>query len=333
MRVEGRAALIWPLAIRRKRGLWRVAAPLGAEWTEYDPGLVKNSPEAVAHIRAAWDFLRKNCPADIIHIPHCREGEPLHEVMGSDFTPRAVSTQPSPYVSWEHFPDWASYWKARSRKTKNNVGRLSRRLAELGELTFGLVEDQAEFDKLQAWTIARKIEWMARTGLDNEFLGATEFPVFLREMGASRSMREGLVMFALKLDGRIVATRIGALDALGYEDFLETQDREFEHYSPGSVALMECLKWCRERGLTYDFRFGEEPYKLMWATGDRPATTYRLAVRPWGRILLWLSAAREEARIAKDRLRLSIPAEFRRKIKRARTGWRSRGEGGAYSEF
>ena len=315
MRVEGRAVLIWPLAIRRKRGLWRVAAPLGPEWTDYDPGLVQDSTRAVAHVRAAWDFLRKNCPADLIHIPHCREREPLHEAIGSDPTARTVSTLPSPHVVLTQFPDWASYWKARSRKTKDNVGRRSRRFAELGEVSFGLVEDRDEFESLLEWTLARKRDWMDRTGLDNDFLRTAEFPDFLREMGAARSAHEGLVMFALKLDGRTVATRIGALDSFRYEGFLEAQDPEFTDYSPGSIILVESLKWCHQRGLDLDFRIGAEEYKRMWATGDRPATTYRLAIRRWGRVLLRLSTGHENARVAKDRVRVSIPAEIRRKVK------------------
>ncbi|BDV39981.1 GNAT family N-acetyltransferase [Methylocystis bryophila] len=323
-RVNGRVVLIWPLAIRRERLFWTVAAPLGPEWTDYDPGLVEDSPGTIERLRGAWRFLRINCPADVILVQHCREGEPLQDVIGSDATPGAASTDLSTYVSWERFQDWTSYWNARSRKWRAEVGRRSRRFAELGDVTFGIVEDQAEFESLLAWSLAHKTAWMARTGLDNDFMRTAEFPVFLREIGAAPLTREGFVMFALKLDGRPVATRFGALDAFRYEDFFEVHDPEFAHYSLGSFALVECLKWCRERGLVYDFRIGAEPHKLIWATGDRPLITYRLARGPWGRVLLWVNAALEEARVAKDRARTSIPAEYRRGVKRALAEWKSR---------
>jgi CelD/BcsL family acetyltransferase involved in cellulose biosynthesis len=323
MRVEGRAVLIWPLAIRKKRGLWKVAAPLGPEWTEYDPGLVAPSPQTVSHVRAAWEFLRRNCPADVIVVPHCREGEPAQEAIRSDPTPRAVTTLPSPLAVMGRFPDWPSYWKTRSRNTRDRVGRRSRRFAEQGEVTFGLVEDQAEFERLLTWTLSYKSDWMARTGLGNDFLRTAEFPVFLREIGAARTASDGLVMFALKLDGRLVATQICALDAFCLENFISAQDPSFAAYSTGSIILMECLKWCRERKLTYDFRFGVEPYKMEWATEDRPATTYRLAINLWGRQLLLLSASIEGARVLKDGVRTSIPADFRRKVKAALTKGKS----------
>jgi CelD/BcsL family acetyltransferase involved in cellulose biosynthesis len=324
MRVEGRAVLIWPLTIRKKHGLWKVAAPLGPEWTEYDPGLFAPSPQTVSHVRAAWEFLRRNCPADLIIVPHCREGEPMHEAIQSDPTPRAVTTLPSPFASLGGFPDWPSYWKTRSRKTKDNVGRRSRRFAEQGEVTFGLIEDAAEFESLLAWALARKREWMARTGRDNDFMAAREFPEFLREIAAVGASREALVMFALKLDGRVVVVKIGTRDDFRVEGFIEAQDRTFAEHSVGSIAQLECLKWCQARGLAYDFRIGDEDYKRMWATNDRPATTYQLAIKPWGRQLLRLSAAHENARIAKDRVRTSIPSEFRRKVKQKIGGWLSR---------
>ena len=81
--------------------------------------------------------------------------------------------------------DWRSYWKTRSRNARDRVGRRSRRFADKAKI-LGLVEDQAEFgERLLTWTLAYKSDWMARTGLDNDFLRTAEFPVFLREIGAT----------------------------------------------------------------------------------------------------------------------------------------------------
>ncbi len=99
------------------------------------------------------------------------------------------------------------------------------------------------------------------------------------------------------------------------ENFISAQDPGFAAFSTGSIILMECLKWCRDRNLAYDFRFGVESYKMEWATEDRPATTYQFAIRPWGQALLRLNGFWEGARVFKDRVRVAIPADFRRGVK------------------
>ena len=165
---------------------------------------------------------------------------------------------------------------------------------------------------------------MARTGRDNDFIARSRILARWRSprWGASR---EALVMFALKLDGRVVVVedrRRGTTFASKASS--KRQDRSFAEHSVGSIAQLECLKWCQARGLAYDFRIGDEDYKRMWATNDRPATTYQLAIKPSGRQLLRLSAAHENARIAKDGVRTSIPSEFRRKVKQKMEEWLSR---------
>ena len=139
-------------------------------------------------------------------------------------------------------------------------------------------------------------------------------------MGASR---EALVMFALKPTGALSSSRSDA-GRLSHRRLHRSAGQKFAQHSVGSIAQLECLKWCQARGLAYDFRIGDEDYKRMWATNDRPTTTYQLAIKPWGRQLLRLSAAHENARIAKDRVRTSIPSEFRRKVKQKMGGWLSR---------
>ncbi|WP_353228029.1 GNAT family N-acetyltransferase [Novosphingobium sp.] len=318
MRVNGRAVLIWPLAVHRRLA-WQVGAPLGPEFTEYDSVLVEDSPAAADHLRAALGFLHRHCPADLVVVPHARAGSAMQAVLSAETLPGTRHTLPSPLVSFAGFASWDAYWNARSKNTRGNTGRRSRRFAELGTVTYELIEDRAEFEALLAWTLAHKVEWMARMRLDNDFMRTSEFAQFLRVMGTTVTAPETrpgrLVMFALKLGGKTVATKIGTLDALRYEGFIAAQDPDFASYSTGAIAMMECLKWCMARGLEYDFRIGEEPYKLDWATDDRPATTYRLAIRRGGRALLACEAAFLTLRIAKDRLRTSIPAERRRRAK------------------
>jgi CelD/BcsL family acetyltransferase involved in cellulose biosynthesis len=314
LRRDGEAVLIWPLALRR-RWFCLEAIALGSESTEYAPILVVDGPEAAVNLRSAWAFLRARREADVVEIPFVREGSTAHVVFSNDPTPRNIETHPAPYVEWDQFKTWDAYWGARSKKTRGEIGRLSRRFAELGEVTFELVEDHAEYLKLLDWSLRTKIDWMDRTGHENSFTRTPEYHAFLAALHERPTRQGRWVMFALKLDGRIVATKMGAADATRYEGFIDAVDPEFANYSTGSIILIKELEWARARGLRLDFRIGSEAYKLKWSTNVCPTVKYRFAVTGRGVVFLALERWIEQIRIAKDKVRTSIPKDVRGRIK------------------
>ena len=316
MRIDAVAVLIWPMTLCRQ-GLWRVAMPLGGEFTEYDPVLVQDGPDAAGHVEAAWAHLRRNSGADVVRMPWARENTAIGSMMAAQTLQRTSETLPSPHVNFEGFKCWDDYWKARSKNTKQSLGRRIRRFAEQGEVTFSEVEDPTEFRALLDWTLRNKSVRLAAMGLDNDFMRTAEFHTFLSALATARSDDGYLGMQALRLNGQVVAVKIGAIDAGGYEGFIAAQDPTFATYSVGTIILIECLKWCIASGRNYDFRIGAEAYKLDWATGDCPATSYHLANTRWGGVMLTLSALAHEAHVAKDRLREKIPQSFRQRLK----GW------------
>jgi CelD/BcsL family acetyltransferase involved in cellulose biosynthesis len=315
MRIDGEAVLIWPLAVRRRFWLWRLADALGPEFTDYDPLLVAAGPEATDHVRAAWAWLRANQGPDVVLAPRVRHDTELHDVLANERIVEDTETLPSPYVTWDSYETWAAYWRARSKNTKSRYSRRARHFENLGDVRFYVVEDPDEYRELLAWTIKEKIDWMGRTGLANDFMDRAEFHDFLDQLGPLRTAQGRWIMFALRLDGRIIGTKMGTLDAVRYEGFLAAQDPEFATYSVGSILLVKTLQWLMERGLQYDFRIGEEAYKLDWATGTVAATSHRLAASPWGRVCLALTAGLQAANRAKDRLRHAVPADLRQRLK------------------
>ncbi len=322
VRHHGRAVLIWPLCLRRK-WFWRLGTALGPEITEYDPVLVAAGPGAdgqgeADYIRIAWAHLRKRSGADVIAAQHVRANTPMRCVLASAAGQRSTETLPAPYIDWHGIPSWDAYMRGLSKNTRSGVTRRARRLAERGTVWFGIIDDPHEFAAVLAWTLRTKIGWMTASGLDNDFIRTPEFPDFLKKLHAASGPGGRLLMFALKLDGRVIASKICTLDAHRLEAFITAYDGEFASYSLGSIALVECLKWCMDRGVGYDFRFGDEAYKREWATGDCPSTSTTIATTPWGRAYLALSALLGVIRRAKGGLRTRLPPDLRRRLKRLR---------------
>ncbi len=99
------------------------------------------------------------------------------------------------------------------------------------------------------------------------------------------------------------------------EGFVTVYDAAYAKWSPGSLLLAECLEWCFDNGLSYDFRIGEEDYRRLWATGARPVTTHAVALSRRGVLVLALRAGRQALAGATDAARRRNPPAWRAALK------------------
>ena len=79
--------------------------------------------------------------------------------------------------------------------------------------------------------------------------------------------------------------------------------------------MLKMLQWLYPRNIGCDLRIGSEDYTRLWATADRPATTYRIANTGWGAVGLAIFDWLQQARVTKDRLRERIPKGLRMRFK------------------
>ena len=330
MRVAGQAVLIWPLAVRRRYKLWREAIALGPEYTDYHPIVVADTPMADQYMTAAANHLSGLRVADAIRAPFLNAEQAPSVVPRSGPRRLSLETLPSPRISFAGFPSWEAYWNSRSKNMKSNVKRRSRRLAELGEVTFERITDRAQFERLLDWTMRRKIEWMRRNGLDNDYIRAPEFTHFLSSIGDDIYPAGRWTMHALKLNGRVIATEMGTMDSRRFESFMGAQDDTHSTLSPGVLLQVRILEQTFAAGLEYDFRIGAESYKSAWATHDAPVTSITFSTGAWGAIYMDLRTLKERVSVLKDRARLAIPAQWRQNVKSVIAAARGLGRGRAY---
>lgn len=316
MREDGQAVLIWPMVLER-RHLWSILRPLGSETTEYSRVLVADRPDAESLIAEAWRILRRTARADVAVLHNVQAGTPLHRVIAADRSYRTELAQTTSSLQRADYRDWDSYYRTLSKSFRSELGRKRRRLAELGAFTIEQVTRDAERGQVLDWLLQHKLQWLARTGLDNPWLATAQYRDFLRAIIARPSPVGEIVMFAMRLDGRIVGAQLCGVDRVRLEGYIGAFDGEFGKYSPGQILLGHILKWAFECGLDIDFRIGDQSYKRSWINRESEAITYEIADSPRGALYI---AARRAERLGQDmatRLRRIVPATWRQMAKSA----------------
>ena len=314
MREDGRLVLVWPMATQRRLGA-TVASAIGSESTEYDAILTEAGDDAERRIAAAWDFVRRDAGIDLATVPFVRDDTAAFAVLSAGTRAGTTHTLPAPETRFAPDSTWDQYWRTRSSNLRNGLTRRRKRLAEQGDVTCAWVEEDAEFFELLDWALARKLAWMKRSGVANDFMNTAEYRDFLRALWQRPKMAGKLTMMVLRIGGVPIAVKIGCIDGTRLEGFITTYDSAWSAYSPGQIILADCLAWCHANGLYYDFRIGDEAYKRDWANGSHDATTFAIPVSPHGQLLAQIDLTLERLRIERDRLRQRIPATWRAAIK------------------
>jgi CelD/BcsL family acetyltransferase involved in cellulose biosynthesis len=179
-----------------------------------------------------------------------------------------------------------AYLAALPRKQRKEAGRLRRRLAAEGELTFEFADGSERLDALLDEGFAIEGSgWKTEAGTAiNSFPEARRFYTAVARWAAERGW---LRLAFLRLDGRALAFDYcletgGAFYALkgGY-------DPDYRRLGPGVVLTHESLAraFAHPEISTYEFLGMADPYKLDWT----PATRERLHVQAFSRSPLGLA--------------------------------------------
>lgn len=205
-------------------------------------------------------------------------------------TPEPEGQQPSPYVDWKKYSDWAAYeahWRASPVTRTHDGPRQRRRLErELGPVRFQLDDPRPEvFDACVQW----KSNQYRATGLTDMFADPRNVALFrrLRERGV-------LLVSSLYAGDTLLAAHLGSSHDRRLSWWIPAYDPKWNKFSPGRLLLEDMLKTSHNRGdLEFDFLIGAEGYKFMYATHNRvigPVGTPPLRE-------LFMTKARQQARV------------------------------------
>jgi CelD/BcsL family acetyltransferase involved in cellulose biosynthesis len=118
--------------------------------------------------------------------------------------------------------------------------------------------------------------WQSRE--QSGVLAGQRMRAFHRQVAAEFCARQALALYALRVQGRIIACLHAFIDKGTCYFYASGFEPEAGHLSPGALILGMVLEDVIERGLArFDFLRGDEPYKFWW--GARARTTERLCLR------------------------------------------------------
>ncbi len=293
---QGRLVGVWPLAVECG-GKLRIVRPLGTEGSEYSAPLVEPGPDLAARTRLLWRAAAKL--GDLVVLPNVRADTPLAGLLSGNSLWRAPDlAAPAPFIAHRDYADWGAYQKTLSASLRHKLRRVRRRLAEKGVVTLG-AEVPESSAALVDWMLERKKRWLDHQGLQSDWIGRTDYRDFLVALAS----RADAKVFALKLDGVPIAAQLATVDPTRFEAYIGVYDPQWSFYAPGQILTEHCLSWAFERGLDFDLRVGEEPYKRDWAPRSCDTTTWYVAttrrglpVAAWRRTVLWSRQLRTRLR-------------------------------------
>ena len=262
LRSGGRLVAVWPLVISRDRGL-RTIRRLGFGGHEYCAPLVEPGDEAESRTSLLWQTAARS--ADFAVLRHVRADSLLAGVLkAGNHLSVTEDAAPAPYIVRADYPDWAAYYATISSQLRTQIKRRRRKLAAEGSVVLERAS-RAGCAALIDWILEHKRRWLVHANLAGDWLFESDSRDFLVALAAREDATGGVALFALKVDGVPIAAEIASVDRGRFESYMVAYDPKWKSYSPGNILSEYTLQWAFDRGLDFDLRIGNEPYKYRWA--------------------------------------------------------------------
>ena len=272
---DGRPALLFPLGIEQSGGM-RILRFLDCGVSDYNAPVV--FPEAAGELhdmRAVWEHLQSSLPpfdlAVLEKMPDTIDdaANPLAEI--------ATASHPASGHGVTLDAPWEEFAKKRLPRWSDSR-RCLRNLEKRGAVTFEIARTEREQRKfLEALFRQKRRRFRETEALDFfDEPGVSEFYTESTRRGADC----GVLLSALKLDGRILAANWGFIAGERYYDLMTSNEGgEFRTYAPGRLLNEWLLEWCIGNGIRIsDFGIGDESYKYRYCDIHTPLRDAYVAV-------------------------------------------------------
>jgi CelD/BcsL family acetyltransferase involved in cellulose biosynthesis len=315
-------ALVWdgdrlcaamPCAVHRRSGV-RVLTWAAQLFSDYCDFLLDPNDQIGRVMPLLWSSLRQFGGFDLISLQQVRSDARCQPYLGqlargssgvhpADRTERCLRVD-------NLWPDGEAFFRSLNKKARNNHTRGKRILAELGgDVQFRVVEPPDSASSLIVDDIIRlKQAWLRANDPNSSLLGADG--IVLRTL-LDHAWKSGLAkIFVLECGGNIVAGSVNFIYAGRMEAYFTAYDAAFERASPGTILIVEYLRWSFDRRFTLvDFLRGEEAFKFRMANAETVLSSFSGARTLVGQIAVyshrWLSRRRQRQDVAES----SVPSE------------------------
>lgn len=289
-RDEGRLVGVWPFFEHRIPLIGTSLLPVGAQAADlFDPLAEEDAmqplAEALCELCAEYAFtwlplLSRNFADDVIR-PTMKSRSARHLLRRR--TPRFL-------VELDRFKNFEDFMQMIfGPKTRQNLRRKSRRLAEKGLVRLQSLESPEE---ISPWiTKAMQLEkasWKGKEGV-GAFKRATH-RAFYHLLMENLAVRGRLRLSILTVDNHLAAYEIGILGKDNYCMHGTAFDPELAAFSPGRLLMLHALEKCiGERRRIYDFLQNDQEFKRQMSTHESSLWDWIVFPRtPRGLLLLLL---------------------------------------------
>ena len=276
-----RIALAWdgdrlcgamPCAVHRRSGL-RILSWAAQLFSDYCDCLLDSENPTGTVLPLLWDSLQRFGGFDLISLQQIRPDAKCRELLdalaagGKRIYPEDRSERCLRIDN--RWPDGEAFFRSLTKKGRNNHMRGKRILEELGgAVQFRCAEPPDQSGSLLMDEIMRlKQEWLRVNDPHSALLG--DDCHVLRAI-LEKAWQSGLAkIFVLECGGRIAAASVNFVYAGRMEAYFTAYDAAFERASPGTILIVDYVRWSFDRGLRHvDLLRGEEPFKFRMANAE-----------------------------------------------------------------
>jgi CelD/BcsL family acetyltransferase involved in cellulose biosynthesis len=274
-RVDGRAALIWPLVLDG-----RLIRFLCSEKFEYRDVLVEHGPQAADWMMAAWRYVLRLLGGDVLELREIPASSSLREFLDEKIGQAPRRDQSSPVIRLDRFNGWATYAASLPKHLIADQQRQWRRLEALpGGPKFHIIADAAEIDVLVDWIFTQKLAWAAQRSITTGIYKTAGYRYFIKNIARDGSASGNLLLCQLSASGAILAAGFGFVYDRKFVFYMFAYDLAYGTFSPSRLLMERMIRWCMDQGLTrFDFLPGPERFKSVWADAYEGVMDYVIPI-------------------------------------------------------
>jgi CelD/BcsL family acetyltransferase involved in cellulose biosynthesis len=308
-RRDGRLVMVWPLVLERVAGLSQLSW-MGDPVSQYGDVLVE--PEAVPFLAEAWSFITRELKPDLLWLRKVRDDAEIATLLG-DLNAFAAERHEAPYLDLASAPDFQSFERRYSPRSRRNRRRLFRRLSGLGPVAFEHCRSSARARELTIKAVDLKRDWLKDRGLVSPALADPRFASFFAELAQGNDRPMGCEVSALTCGSEPAAIEITlrCLDRVVMHVIVFNM--KYEKAGAGVLLLERTIAQAfGANARTFDLLSPGDPYKLAWADATIGVTDWviPLSARGWVFARLYLGLARPAFKAALD----AMPTSLRRLV-------------------
>jgi CelD/BcsL family acetyltransferase involved in cellulose biosynthesis len=275
---EDRLCLVLPLledrAVLAGVPVRRLRAPANSHSCRFD-ALRCEGAEGDLAVRALWNYLKKLAAWDLVELRDVPEGGALSTLAAmaaaDGFRTAQVPMLPNPYVPIP--ADAAGLEKMPvNKKLRSQLRGIRRELSENDRLELKRI-CTADLSVLQQFYELESAGWKGAEG--SAITSTLQTRQFYDEVTKSAAQFGYLCIYALQLNGQLLASHIGLSYRGRYFSPKVAYNEGFKQLAPGHLIVEEIIRDCAARDIhEYDITGANEQWKTKWASQTRARSMY-----------------------------------------------------------